>query len=161
MVTCNRYRHIAKEGVNMSKGKLDIFNGDFDRSEVNGVVTLTYTDREVYGAGCELDKDVIKKLQDYDASYLSTATELAATKAEELMKKEKGVNKVIVDFPFTTNKKSGQAVVTSTRSKDVRVPASDRVITRSDVSLSVKDPYNKVTSSLIDTLQDKMTATLL
>lgn len=145
----------------MSKGKLDIFNADFERSEVNGVVTLSYTDRDVYGAGCELDKDAIKKLQDYDASYLATATELAAAKAEALMKKEKGVNKVIVDFPFTTNKKSGQAVITSSRSKEIRVPASDRVITRSDVTLSVKDPYNKVTSSLIDSLQEKMTATLL
>lgn len=144
----------------MSKGNLEIFNGEFERSEVNGVVTLTYSDRDVYGVGCELDKKTIEKLQAYDVNYLTSATELAAGKAEDIMKKEKGVNKVIVDFPYTTNK-LGHAVVAATRSKDIRVPASDKIITRSDVTLSVKDPYNKVSSKVIETLQDKMTATLL
>ena len=145
----------------------------FDKSKlefgkaVEGVVNATYTDKDAYYSGTDIPKETLKKVADYNSSYITKATELATAESKAKMVKDTTINKVVAEFPFGT-KAHGNVVVSVDREKTFsNYPAKDdngnprEPIKKSKVSVVVSDPVYKPSKSLLKEIEADLTEHLL
>ena len=138
---------------------------EFDKSKIkttkaNGVITLTYEDDDVYKNGTDITFKALKEADSYRSEYLKKATEFAAEQAKSELKRDKTIEKVIVNSPYTTSAR-GQASVIVDRSKTFKGIGDNPDVTKSKVTIAVKDPLNKVSKPTIAALEKELTALLL
>ena len=132
----------------------------FEVSKADGVATVTYGDKEAFFEGTEISKKVLKEVFDYENEYIAATNVVSAKQATELMKKDKGVNEVIVEFPFSPSAR-GKVNVIAQRSQTFRSPKDGSEVTKSTLRTVVKNPYLKMTKSKVQELTAAMTETLL
>jgi len=132
----------------------------FEVSKTEGIATVKYNDENAFYEGTELSKKVIKEVFDHAHSYIEEATKTAAEQSTKIMSKDKDIDKVVVEYPYGVSKR-GQLNVVAKRSQTFTSPADGTEITKSTLSVTVKDPLTKVSKSKIQDLTKEMTATLL
>lgn len=134
----------------------------FDRAVAGNTLTLTCKDADAFKNGTDIDIKTIKKVEAYRNEYIEKATNIAQEKATEELKKNKNIERVVVEFPFTTNAR-GHCNVVVDREKTFHVPGEkdeNKTITRPNITVSVKDPSSKMSKTKIKELQAKTQAAL-
>ena len=137
----------------------------FDKSKLKSqktgdVITLTYEDENAYKNGTDIPFKTLKEVDDYRADYLKAVTAFSAEEAKETLKKDKTASKVIVQFPYTSFKR-GEANIIVDRSKTFPGIGDRESVTKSKITVVVKDPLNKVPKSTIHSLEADLTAILV
>jgi len=132
------------------------FNEDmYETNTAEGVATVSYTDKEVFNTGTDIEKSVLKDVFKHSGEFISATTDEAAKIATNTFNKDKEVDKVIIDFPYGPTG-SGSVTAAVTREKTFRVPGTDKSISRPDIQLSVKHSMLKASKSHIKALQAEM-----
>lgn len=134
----------------------------FDRAVAGNTLTLTCKDADAFKNGTDIDIKTIKKVEAYRNEYIEKATNIAQEKATEELKKNNNIERVVVEFPFTTNAR-GHCNVVVDREKTFHVPGEkdeNKTITRPNITVSVKDPSSKMSKTKIKELQAKTQAAL-
>lgn len=131
-------------------------------SKVGNIVTLNYTDADVFESGTEISAKNIKEVEDYRKEYIDKAAEFASKYAKDLMVKDKGVDKVVFNMPFSTSKK-GTLDISINRSKTFKniKDKSGPDIVKSKIIIAVKDPFSKGTEKTIKALEAELTSALV
>lgn len=132
----------------------------FKREKVGNQVTFKYEDDSVYTSKSEIDVDTLKKVEDYRNRYAKAATTIAAELAKDTMQKEKDVDKVVLEAPFTTSAKGG-IEVTVDRSKTFPGVNGKEPVTKSKITTIITDPYCKVSKKYVKDLEADLTKVLL
>lgn len=132
----------------------------FEKTEVGGTVNLTYKDEDAFKNGTEIPFKTMKEVEAYKAEYLEKATEIAVAESKAIMEKNSKINKVIVNFPYTTSKR-GSVDISVDRSKTYPGMNGSDPVTKSKVTALVTDPINKVSKSRIKEFETELTKVLL
>lgn len=137
----------------------------FDKSKLKKEIldkqlVYTYEDDDAYKKGSEISAKTLKAVEDYRNEYLEKAVDLVAAEAEKEMKKNSSIEKVVAQFPFTTSQR-GVLNINVDRSKTFQGVGDAEPVTKSKISVFVKDPFNKVSKKHIRELEDGLTKTLL
>lgn len=143
----------------------------FDKSnlsstKVGNVVTLQYTDENVFKNGTDISFKTLKEVDDYKSQYIEQATEFAAKHAKDTMLKDKSIEKVIFEIPFSTSKRGELSVVVD-RSKTYQGmldPKTNKQLpptTKSKITVNVKEPTLKVNKNSVKALESELTAALI
>lgn len=127
----------------------------FKSTKVDGVVTLTYEDKDAFKAGTEISADTLKEVHNYHKTYTAEAASMATELGKETMKKDKTINKVVVEFPYTVAS-NGKLTVGVHREKEYvnafTKTGEKEIIKRPAVTVVAKDPSSKLTNSLVKKL---------
>ncbi len=132
----------------------------FESTTVDGVLTLKYSDEEAFKNGTEIPFKTLKEVSEYQHEYIEKATELAANEAKDAMEKDDKINKVIVNYPYSTSKR-GAIDVAVDRSKTFKSMTGGEDIVKSTVRVAVQDPITKVSKSRVKELESDLTKALL
>jgi hypothetical protein len=137
----------------------------FDKSKLTKEVldkqiVYTYEDKDVFKNGTDISAKTLKAVEDYRNEYLEKATDFAKVEAEAEMKKNKKIEKAVFNFPFSTSAR-GELNINIDRSKTYPGMNGGDPVTKSKITVVVKDPYNKVSKKYIKDLEDELTKTLL
>lgn len=137
----------------------------FKREKTGNQVVFTYEESDAFTKGGDIDVKTLKAVEDYRSKYLKHATEIASELAKETMQKDKKIENVIVEVPFSTNERGG-ATIKVDRSKTFAVRdytdgKKTGEVTKSVISVAVKDPYAKVSKKYIKTLAAELTELLV
>lgn len=137
----------------------------FDKSKLtkevlDKQVVYTYEDKDVFKNGTEITAKTLKAVEDYRNEYLEKATDFAKAEAESEMKKNKKIEKAVFNFPFSTSAR-GELNINVDRSKTYPGMNGSDPVTKSKITVVVKDPYNKVSKKHIRELEDELTQKLL
>jgi hypothetical protein len=132
----------------------------FDRTEIDGIVTLKYTDEEAFVSTTDVDEATLKKVFNHISDYTEACTTAAANAAKTEMENNPSVNRVIAEFPYTTSKRGG-ASVTVDRSHTYPGIGDAPDVTKSTIRVAITDPYAKVGKTFIKGLEAELTAALL
>jgi hypothetical protein len=133
---------------------------DFKQTNNNGVVTLSYEDKDAYLKGNEeVTTDMIKAVGKYSKDYVEQVTTFAAEEGQKIMAKDKSVTQVVVEAPFNHSYSKVEAFVK--REKEVSAPGSTEKKIRSDVKVKVTDYNCKVSDKQIREMNQALTAALL
>lgn len=126
----------------------------------NGILSFKYEDRDAFEKGAPVPVKTLKEVHKYSKAYVEEATNVATELAKENFKKDKSLNKVIVNVPYSTSA-HGHANITVTREKEYvnRLNGNNEVIRKSAIQVVVKDPAAEVPKSKIHELVDDLTAT--
>lgn len=127
----------------------------FETSVLDGVATLTYTDKDVYKNGTEITAKVLKEVADYNSKFATEFTTVAKEVAEGVLKKDKAVNKVIVSTPYSMSAR-GSVDVTIDREKEFRSPVDGTISKSPSIQVRVTDPFAKVSKSKIKDLKQEL-----
>ena len=139
---------------------IEFDEGKFDVTKTNGVATVTYGDKEAFFEGTEISKKVLKEVFDYENDYIMATNVSSAKQATELMEKDKDINEVIVEFPFSPSAR-GKVNVIAQRSQTFRSPKDGSEVIKSTLRTVVKNPFQKLSKSKVQDLTKAMTETLL
>ena len=139
---------------------IEFDEGKFDVTKTNGVATVTYGDKEAFFEGTEISKKVLKEVFDYENDYIMATNISSAKQATELMEKDKDINEVIVEFPFSPSAR-GKVNVIAQRSQTFRSPKDGSEVIKSTLRTVVKNPFQKLSKSKVQDLTKAMTETLL
>ena len=139
---------------------IEFDDGKFDVTKTNGVATVTYGDKEAFFEGTEISKKVLKEVFDYENDYIMATNVESAKQATELMEKDKDINEVIVEFPFSPSAR-GKVNVIAQRSHTFRSPKDGSEVIKSTLRTVVKNPFQKLSKSKVQDLTKAMTETLL
>lgn len=137
----------------------------FDKSKLqkevlDKQVVYTYEDKDVFKNGTDITAKTLKAVEDYRNEYLEKATDFAKAEAESEMKKNKKIEKAVFNFPFSTSAR-GELNINIDRSKTYPGMNGSEPVTKSKITVVVKDPYNKVSKKHVKDLEDELTKTLL
>ena len=137
----------------------------FDKSKLTKEVldkqiVYTYEDKDVFKNGTDISAKTLKAVEDYRNEYLEKATDFAKVEAEAEMQKNKKIEKAVFNFPFSTSAR-GELNINIDRSKTYPGMNGGDPVTKSKITVVVKDPYNKVSKKYIKDLEDELTKTLL
>ena len=132
----------------------------FKVTKTDNVVSVEYEDKDIFRKNFPVPKKQIKELVEYQNSYLEEAANLAAQFAKENFKKDKNVDKLLLEVPYAFKGK-GNATYTVHKEKEYRdtLHSDGKVFRKSAMTLNVKDPAAKLTKSKIGELVDDLTAT--
>lgn len=154
----------------MSKDKkqeIEIALGDhYEVEVVNGTAKVNYTDRNAFvenATAAGITQDEIKKVDHFKEGYLKAAAKAGAEKSESIMKEDESINKVIVNFPYSTSAKGNVDIVGNrsvTNTYDIPGVGKGES-TKSTIRVNVTDPALKVSKGYIKSLEAAMTASLL
>jgi len=134
---------------------IEFKKSEYTTNVVDGVATVTYGDKNVFTEGSELSKDILNKTFKYTNEFISATTDEAANLATEMLKKDKSVEKVIIDYPFGPTG-SGAVTANIARSKTFKIPGTENSITRPDIGIAVKHTLLKASKSHVKSLQQTM-----
>lgn len=127
----------------------------------NGTVAVVkYNDEKAFYVDTELTQKTIREVFNHASNYINEATTAAAEQAESIMKEDKAIDKVVVEYPYGVSK-SGNVTVSANRSQTFKIPGKDEEITKSTIAVSIKDPLTKVSKSKINKLKAQLTESLL
>lgn len=133
----------------------------FESTTVDGVVTLKYDDEKAFMSGDDTVTGAdLKRVAEYTAKYIEEGTNVASAEAKAIMEKDDKVNKVIVNYPFSTSKR-GALDVAVDRSKTFRGMNGSEDVTKSTVRVTAADPVMKMSKTKIKDLEKDLTAALL
>ncbi len=134
------------------------FNKDSFESTVNdGIATISYTDKATFMDDCPVSKQDAVDVFKQSGNYITAATQTSADMATEMFKKDKTLEKVIIDYPYGPTG-SGKATVAVDREKTFRVPGADAnaSVTRPNVAVKVAHTSIKAGKTFIKSLQQDM-----
>ena len=133
----------------------------FESTTVDGIVTLKYDDEKAFMSGDDTVTGAdLKRVAQYTAKYIEEGTNIAYAEAKAIMEKDDKVNKVIVNYPFSTSKR-GALDVAVDRSKTFRGRNGSDDVTKSTVRVTAADPVMKMSKTKIKDLEKELTAALL
>lgn len=135
-------------------------NSKLSKEVLNNQLVVSYEDKDVFKKGTDIPAKTLKAVEDYRSSYLEKATEFISKYAESELKKDKKIEKVVAQLPFST---SGRGFVTINVDRKKTFPGVNGApaTTKSKISVVVKDPYIKVSKSYVKNLEEGLTKTLL
>lgn len=134
----------------------------FESTKVDKVLNLTYEDRDAFTKGSGIPAKTMKEVYDYQHKYIEEATAMAAEVAKANLKKDKSIEKVVVNYPYST-KKDGKVDVTVFREREFRNNFGDKkgeIIRKPSISVAVDDPLTNVSKKKIHDLVDDLIAAL-
>lgn len=132
----------------------------FKSTKVDGVLSVKYDDKEAYGKGTDIPLETLEQVSEYNSKYALEATEAAVAYSKSQLKKDEEVNKVIVEFPYSTSEK-GELTVTVDREKTFRNPQKEgETITRPAIAVKVKEPAVILSKSKIASMVDDLSEAL-
>lgn len=132
----------------------------FESNKIGSVLTLKYTDKDAFKNGTDIPFKTLKEVANYQSSYLKEATELAASEAKKQLEKDKSLEKVTFEFPYTVSANGGININVD-RSKTFPGINGGDPVTKSKITVVTKDPVNKVSKARIRELEADLTKTLL
>ena len=132
----------------------------FKVNKTEGVATVTYNDENAFYEDYVGTKAEVKKVFSHAHRYIEDATSAAAEQATKIMKSDKDIDKVLVEYPYGVSKRGG-ITVTAKRSQTFRSPADGSEIVKSTIAVAVKDPLTKAAKSKVSALSKAMTESLL
>jgi len=132
----------------------------FETTVNNGVATVTYDDDSAFKNGTDIPFAEMKRTFDYAGEYIAEATTTSASHAEDIMKKDKSVEKVVIELPYGVSKR-GTMAVTANREKTFKGMNGGADVTKSTIAVVVKDAATKMSRTKIKDLEKQMTSTLL
>lgn len=132
---------------------------NFEITTENGVSSFTYTDKDAYKNGTDIPFKVLKEVGDYNAEYVREASQLSFELAKEHGKKHKDVNEIVFKYPYSSSGR-GSIGVEVLRTKNVRIPSTGEVTTRSDMKIIVKDPNSKFPEATLKDFNKQLTEVL-
>lgn len=137
----------------------------FKKEKTGNQVVYTYEESDVFTNGSGIDLKSMKAVEDYRSRYLKHAAEIASELAKETLQKDKKIDNVLVEVPFSTNDRGGVTIKID-RSKtftvrDYKDGTKKGEITKSTMSIAVKDPYAKVSKKYIKSLEAELTDLLV
>lgn len=132
---------------------------NFEVSTENGVSTFNFKDKDAYKNGTDIPFKVLKQVGDYNAEYVREATELSFELSKEHGKKNKNVDKMIFNYPYSSSGR-GNIAIEVLRNKEVRLPSTGELVTRSDMKVIVKDPNSKFPKATLKDLNKQLTEVL-
>ncbi len=137
----------------------------FDKSKFksetnNGVITLTYEDKDIFKNGTDIPLETIENVEKYRSSYIKSVTEEAAERAKDALLANESATRVFVNFPFSSSKK-GMVSVKVDKEKHFRGINGHPDTSKSKIDTIVLDPLEKVSKSTIKALEDELTSILL
>lgn len=134
--------------------------GKFKTTINNGVATIAYDDADAFKNGTDISFAEMKRTFNYAGEYIAEATTTSAAQAEKVMKKDKSVDKVVIELPYGVSKR-GSLAVTANREKTFKGMNGGADVTKSTIAVVVKDAATKMSRTKIKDLEKTMTATLL
>lgn len=137
----------------------------FTATSNNGVATVSYEDEAAFKNGTDIPYAEMKRTFDYAGQYIEEATTTSAKYAENLMKKDKSVDKVIVELPYGMSKR-GSVAVTANREKTfpgmkLKDGQKRPDVTKSTIGVIVRDAAIELSRPKIKDMEQQMTKTLL
>lgn len=134
----------------------------FEATKVDKVLNLRYGDRDAFIKGSDIPKKTMKEVYDYQHKYIEEATNMAAQVAKEGLKKDKNIEKVVVNFPYATAEKS-KVDVTVYREREFKNNFGDNkgeIIRKPSISVAVDDVMTNVSKKKIHDLVDDLIVAL-
>lgn len=125
----------------------------------DGVLTLKYSDRDAFVNNSEIKKATFQEVERYKKDYCAAATEFSKEEALKALKKDKSIDTVKVDLPWTPNS-YGKVLTTVKRKEHFRGMNGSPDVTKSTVRVKIKDPAVP-SKSFISQLEDELTKQLL
>lgn len=135
-------------------------NKKFKATKVDGVMSVVYEDENAYKNGTEIPFKTLKEVAAYQSQYVLDATTAAVDYAKKEMKKDKSIDKVNVEFPYSVSK-HGKVTVDIDREKQYRntLKGDGEIISKPAISVKVKDPSQKVSKPKISAMVDDLIET--
>lgn len=134
----------------------------FKSTKVDGVVTLTYEDKDAFKSGTEIPVDTLKEVHAYHKSYTAEAATMAAELGKDTMKKDKSIDKVVVEFPYTIAH-NGELTVSVHREKEYKnrftKDGEVEIIKQPAITVVAKDPAGKLSKPLVKKLVEELNNT--
>lgn len=134
----------------------------FKSNVVANTANLVYDDSEAFKANSPVPVKVAKEYESYKKSYIENAAHIAEEQAIKLLKKDSNLERVIVQFPFTTSG-NGMINVKIDRSRKYHVPSTDGKSTEvfmPAVEVGVKDTSSKLAKSKVKAIKQRIDAAL-
>ena len=136
-------------------------NMDNTTTEINGALaTVTYDDKKAYEDSLKeagIDVKVAKELAVHNTAYLTGAMTTAGDLAKEIFGKNKEVNDIAFNFPFGVTPYS-KGDIKAARQKSYPIPGKDTVVTKSKLTLAVKESSHHVKKSVVSEIEAELTA---
>ena len=131
----------------------------FKQNKVGSICTVTYDDSEAFKSNSPVASKVLKEVEKYRKEYVDKATEVAEEQAIELFKKDSKLERVIIEYPFSTSA-NGVFQVKVDRAKTYHVPGKPGekagTIVMPSVDIKCKDPYSKISKSKIKEMKKRI-----
>lgn len=137
------------------------FDAGWDQNKVGDTVTLTYKDENIFMNNLPISKADYKRAKDAERDYLNAFAKVASEEATNVLKKDKGVEKVLVEVPYGDQKRSG-ATAKIHRMKEHRNPfgEGDATIKSSTFEMVVQDTAAKLSKNFIKELKQQQNEAL-
>lgn len=140
------------------------FDAGFETQVAGKTATMVYKDEDAYKHNTDIPFTQLKASDSYRNEYIEKATEEATKVAKKELEKNKSLDNVTVEFPFSTSKR-GNVTVNVERSHTYHIPNPEPgkpdSVTKSVVKVAVKDPANKMSKSKVKELEEDLTKALL
>lgn len=133
---------------------------NFEVNKTEGVATVTYSDDKAFMDGTEIANKDVKAVFDYANDYIEAGTNAAATKAETIMTEDTDINSVNVMLPYGVSKR-GEIAVKAKREHTYPGMNGRPDVTKSTLTVAVKDPLTKMSKTKLKALEADMTSKLL
>jgi len=133
---------------------------EFNKEVNEGIATLVAKDQNMFMADTEISKQTFKDVAEHNAKYIETVMTAASNEATTIMAKDKSIDKVLVQAPYTVSKR-GSLDVELKRSHTYPGMNGAPAVTKSTMKVKVTDPYSKPVKSALKGLESEMTKALL
>jgi hypothetical protein len=138
----------------------------FEKDQLNieiadDTAMVTYKDNKLYNKSLpdSIDKDVAAEVNDFNAGYIKEVTERLNVETIDILKKNKGVTKVVTKMPYIPD--SGGAISGVThREKVYRIPGTDKVKTTAAVQVNITTSGKAANKKWLHSLADDINKSL-
>ena len=132
----------------------------FEVSKSEGVATVTYTGEKVFMEGTDIPATEVKAVFKYAEEFIEAGTVAATAQATAIMDKDSKIDVVNVELPYGISKRG--AVNLKAKRSHTYPGIGDRPdVTKSTLSVAVKDPATKMSKTKVKALEAEMTKKLL
>lgn len=105
-------------------------------------VIFKYDDAKAYTEGTDISLKTLQEVEKYRGQYTEDAVTCSAELADKIFSKEKDLEKITVQFPFSTYQR-GHIDVEIDRTTKATVPGKDEKIPKVGIRTKVVDPFAK------------------
>jgi len=137
---------------------------EFSVEKNNGVATISYKDEDAFKNGTEIPFAEMKRTFSYAHDYQEEGMLDVAKQAEEIMSKDKSIEKVVGELPYGVSKRGSMAISVNRKRTypgmvrdGVKLP--DTV--KSTVNVIVQDAATKISRTKIKEAESTLTKSLL
>lgn len=119
-------------------------------------VIYKYDDTTAFTKGTDIPLKTLQEVEKYRGGYTEDATTCATELAEKVFSKEKDLEKITVQFPYSTYQR-GHVDVATDRTTKSTVPGKPDKIAKVGVKVKVVDPFAKVSKdNVLAVCEDKL-----